>query len=251
MNTDNKDGISLSVYSQYANVNETYSMLYSSLVDAFDNQLDFFNKQSEDYFEIILEKINYVRNIKNLDPEELEQMNQIKRDLYGFLEEKFTTIYNVDLNNIFNIYGKEFIFDTIYKVFFQNKREFIVQYLLNYFNTNKKALANQYKGQLRKDASYTQIKTEIELKNTAFYPILYCYQEIIFNLINSDNTDITDFTSNISLTTEESILMNTIFQDSIQNQEYIIYMTGLTSWSDYPDFVSEFRERLFDQFRSL
>ena len=83
------DSISNTLVSEYANAEESYSLLYTTFVDGLENLLDLFLENGVDYLDIISEKINFVRNLKELDGNELARINDVEDELYNTIENKF------------------------------------------------------------------------------------------------------------------------------------------------------------------
>ena len=242
------DSISNTLVSEYANVEESYSLLYTTFVDGLENLLDLFLENGVDYLDIISEKINFVRNLKELDGNELARINDVEDELYNTIENKFKSIYNVDIPD----YERKNNLSIIYRFFFNGKRDHIINFLINYITIFKKQFLSQYKNKVVKDVTYTQIRNEVEFNNLAYYTLVYFYKEIATSILECDVISISTLFqySNIGFT--EVNVLTELFEDSDQIEEYKKYFDGLTiSANVYPLFLTEFRNRLITSLSKL
>ena len=126
-----------------------------------------------------------------------------------------------------------------------------MEFSLIYFFTNKKELCSNYKNMVNKDLTYNHIKNRIELKNTNYYTLFYCYKEILTSILEADNISILEVFQSSSLSQEELEVLETIFENSNQTEEYVKYMKGLSTVPEYyNEFCSEFFDMLLEAFKN-
>lgn len=250
MNSYNDDKLHASNVSEFANVEESYSILYNAFETSFENPEEFFLTQHEDYFSLIREKINFVRNMKNLDAEEKAQINQVENDLFNLLEEKFNKILNTNISD-YPTSEKKSLIEALYDVFFNNRRMYLKNFILNYILLNKKSLANQYKNQTKKDITLNQIKNEVELKNTNLYSILYSYNDIAVNLLSSEVISIFDFIEIIDIDLHKQQMLEKVFENSNGVEEFNKIVSGFVNSNYFSEFLVELRHDLIETFSSF
>lgn len=236
-------------YSEFSNVEETYSMLFSVFENGLENNIDYFLNNNIDYLSMILEKINFVKQNKRMNSEETFHLQQAKAELFSVIEKKLHQQFNINLE--YEDTDRKNILATAYTFFYTKKRENTLNYLCNYILAHKKQYINQYKNLMNKDITFNQIKNELELENTTLYPLIYFYDDIVTTLISCDIIPISNIFNFSEISFSEVNILTNLFENSDQIVEYGNYFKGLTSSGIYPDFLLEFRNMFISKLIKL
>jgi|JI10StandDraft_1071094.scaffolds.fasta_scaffold03428_12 hypothetical protein len=249
MTTVNDDLTFDTRYSEFNNVEETYSMLFSVFENGLENNIDYFLNNNIDYLSMILEKINHVKRNKTLNSEEASQLSKAKSELFSVIEKKLHEQFSINLE--YEDIDRRNILATAYNFFYTKKRENTLNFLCNYIIAHRKQYINQYKNLMNKDITFNQIKNELELENSTLYPLIYFYDDIVTTLIECDIIPISNLFNQSEISFAEVNILSTLFENSDQIKEYNNFFKGLASSAIFPDFLLEFRNMFISKLIKL
>lgn len=232
-----------------AYMEESYALLEEGLREFLTRRDLQLEPKEIDYLEGILEKINFSINIAESE-EDKERLLQLKKEAWAMVLEQFTKDYD-GLSAVARL-TPDATADLrfVYYFFYYNRRDNIREMVVSHIVNDRKALAQRYKKETKKDFMLNRLKDELPgFKNPAHYSVITFYQEITEEVLGSG--EFLEAATAIPMNFDQMDLLNTVFEEFDQGEVYQRYVAGLVEHDDFAHFLIEVRDDLIEKLREM
>ncbi|WP_368880311.1 hypothetical protein [Proteus mirabilis] len=233
-------------------IDESYTILNESLDEALGNKKDLFNSVLPNNF---LDGImNRIDTFKMENREELianENMGEIvdlEMNVVNCVVQHFRKDFDANDAHIEyltqELNSARMLAHLIHDNLYMNRRELIINFLVNYILQNKKDFIALYKKpENRKDIYYQSLREQLKLKKPDNYTLIMFCNEICLQIVTDTNAlEIGTFFDLSEVDLDDAEQLKDLFSSSSDNFQKLF--VGLDMETEFPVITSEIKNRL-------
>lgn len=232
-----------------AHMEESYALLRESLQEFLENEDLQLYGQTTDYLEGVLEKINMSIMISG-DDEHRSALEALKRTAWRMVTEQFVKDYDglVDPESIDpdNLSEARFI----YHFFYYDRRKNILEMTTSSTVQERKALAQRYKKETKRDFMLNRLKIEVPEVPQVYLPVIAFYGEIAAEYLSTDRDLLKEATS-LQLSYDQFDFVSRVFANGDSEAAFRRYAGALLDHDDYQHFLVDFRDMLIEKTKGI